>query len=175
MAAEATDVWKRSKYPAITLLTHPSRSLNIKTRHCERSSFSWVQQDAPDAVKLDIAPPGYNVVHAHRKSNVAKRSGGLAVIYRDNIRVKSSINTGIPFAEFELLVITVCCSQRSVDIVVIYRPPGPVSSFITEFSDLLDYLHLSGSQSIIGGDLTVLAAMEKCMMIIWMMFCLLIT
>ena len=113
----------------------------------------WVQQDAPDAVKLDIAPPGCNVVHAHRKSDIAKRGSGLAVVYRDNIRVRGPGNTGISFGEFELLVLTVCCSQRSVDIVIIYRPLGPVlSSFIAEFSNLLDYIQLSGSQSIICGD-----------------------
>ena len=81
---------------------------------------TWMQQDAPDAVKLDRAPPGYNVVHAHRKSDVAKRGGGgLAVVYRDNIRVIGPINIGVSFAEFELLVITVRCSQRSVDNVTV--------------------------------------------------------
>ena len=116
------------------------------------------------------------LVHAHRKSDVAKRGCSLAVIYRDNIRVTGSINIGISFAEFELLVITVCCSQCSIDIVVIYRPPEPVSlSFIAEFSYSLDYLQLSGSQLLYTVILIVLAAMVKFLMIVWMMFSLLIT
>jgi len=30
---------------------------------------SWIQSDAPNAVKLDIAPPGYRVHHAFRGSS----------------------------------------------------------------------------------------------------------
>ena len=44
------------------------------------STETWVQHDAEDVVKLDIATPGCTVVHAHRTSDVAKRGGGLAIV-----------------------------------------------------------------------------------------------
>ena len=46
---------------------------------------TWVQQDAPDVVKLDLEPLGYYVVHIHRKSGIAKGGSGLAVVHWDNV------------------------------------------------------------------------------------------
>ena len=41
--------------------------------------------DAPDAIKLDVAPPGFQVTHQPRGSSTDKRGGGIAIIHRDNI------------------------------------------------------------------------------------------
>ena len=121
-------------------------------------------------------PLDYNVIHTHRRSDVAKRRGGLAVIYRNNIRVRGPINAGISFAEFELLVITVCCSH--------------VRSTSSSFTGLLDLPRSRSSQNfliywifysyrVVGllyvVILTVQAEMVKCLMIVCMMFSLLIT
>ena len=138
-------------------------------------SETWVQKNAPDAVKLDIASPGYTVVHAHRKSDVAKRGGGLAVVYRDNIRVKGPINTGISFAEFELLVITVCCSQRSINIALFTRLVD-LSRRHSSLNFLIYWIIYSYrvASLLYAVILTVLAVMV-CFMIVWMTFSLLIT
>ena len=147
--------WLINTRPAVNMVAIIHDIINNDCIDILAITETWVQQDAPDAVKLDIWPPGYNVVYTHHKSDVAKCGGGLNVVYRDNIYVKGPINISFSFAKFDLLVIT--SSQHLVDIIISYRPPGPVSpSFITEFSDLLDYLQLSDSQSIICGVLTVL-------------------
>ena len=43
---------------------------------------TWIPSDAPDDVKLDVAPPGYSVVHHHRGPSSGRRGGGLALVYR---------------------------------------------------------------------------------------------
>ena len=37
---------------------------------------TWIPSEAPDAVKLDVAPSGYSVVHRHRPGT---RAGGSLV------------------------------------------------------------------------------------------------
>ena len=36
---------------------------------------TWIPSDAPDAVKLDVAPPGYSVVHHHRARHLVVVAG----------------------------------------------------------------------------------------------------
>ena len=100
------------------------------------------KQDAPNVVKLDIAPPGYYVFHAHHKSDVTMRGGGLAVVHRDNLRIKGPINTGLSFTNLSCLLLY--CADFNIRLISSSFSPGPIlSSFITEFSDLLGYLQLS--------------------------------
>ena len=47
---------------------------------------TWIPSDAPDAVKLDVAPPGYSAVHHHRGPSSGRRSGGVALVYRDSVK-----------------------------------------------------------------------------------------
>ena len=59
----------------------------------------WIPSDAPDAVKLDVAPSGYNVVHRHRAASTERRGGGLAVINHDSFRA-TPVDVG-DYSEFE--------------------------------------------------------------------------
>jgi len=43
---------------------------------------TWIPSDAPDAVKLDVCPPSYQVLHRHRGTS-DQRGGGAALVYRD--------------------------------------------------------------------------------------------
>ena len=113
---------------------------------------TWIPSDAPDAIKLDIAPTGYRVAHAHRGTSDEKRGGGIAVIYRESFQL-SIVDVG-KYDEFESLSVKITSSSSSHTIVCIYRPPGNVSgSFCEQFSDLLDRLLIDGKQYIICGDL----------------------
>ena len=47
---------------------------------------TWIPSNAPDAVKLDVVPSGYSVVHRHRAASTERRGGSLAVIHRDSFR-----------------------------------------------------------------------------------------
>ena len=40
---------------------------------------TWIPLDAPDVVRMDIAPPGFSVIHAHRGTSSDKGGGGVAV------------------------------------------------------------------------------------------------
>jgi len=96
---------------------------------------TWIPSDAPDAVKLDVAPPGYSVVHRHRGSSAERRGGGVDVIHRDTVKC-SVVDVG-DYTQFESLAVKVVGRQSSVVVVCIYRPPGEVSP---DFTDQLDEL-----------------------------------
>jgi len=36
---------------------------------------TWITSDAPNAIKLDVAPPGYQVIHRPRGTSTEKRGG----------------------------------------------------------------------------------------------------
>ena len=113
---------------------------------------TWITSDAPDAVKLDIAPAGYHVIHAHRGSSADRGGGGVAVIHRDSVKV-TVVDMG-KYATFELLCVRINASPCPVIAACIYRPPGPVSTdFCDDLSKLFDQLMLSGLRHIVCGDL----------------------
>ena len=81
---------------------------------------TWIPSDAPDAIKVDIAPTGYRVMHAHRGTSGEKRGGGIAVIYRESIQL-SIVDVG-KYDEFESLSVRITSSSSSHTIVCIYDP-----------------------------------------------------
>ena len=111
--------------------------------------------DAPDAMKLDCAPPGYAVLHCHRGLSTDRRAGGVALIHRDSIKA-TPVDVG-DHTEFESLSVKlVGCQSRSVVVVCVYRPPGPVSStFIDQLSELFDQLVLFDCKFVVVGDFNV--------------------
>ncbi|ESN99403.1 hypothetical protein HELRODRAFT_162950 [Helobdella robusta] len=109
---------------------------------------TWISSDAPNAVRLDIAPPGFSVAHYHR---LDRRGGGISVVYRATFR-HSALDFGI-FTTFELLVTKLVCSESAIILAVLYRPPGPaVDSFFEELETLINYLQSSSYSFIICGD-----------------------
>ena len=70
---------------------------------------TWIARNAPTAVKHDIAPLGYGVHHVHRsvlrtrgqKVGMVKGGGGLAVIYRDSLKVSDCTATFGKYDSFE--------------------------------------------------------------------------
>ena len=115
---------------------------------------TWIPSDAPDAVKLDVAPPGYSVVHRHRGSSADRRGGGVAVIYRDSVKC-TPVDVG-DYSQFESLAVKVVGRQSSVVVVSVYRPPGELTStFVDQLSDLFDQLVLLDCRFVVVGDLNV--------------------
>lgn len=113
---------------------------------------TWIPSDAPDAVKLDVAPSGYAAVHRHRAASTERRGGGLAVIHSDSFRA-TLVDVG-DHTEFEALAVRLV-SRRSASVVVVcvYRPPGAITSaFIDQLSDLLDRLATLDSGFVVAGD-----------------------
>ena len=51
---------------------------------------TWISSDAPNAIKFDVAPSGYSVVHRHRGSSADRRGGGIALVHRTPSRQRAS-------------------------------------------------------------------------------------
>lgn len=113
---------------------------------------TWITSDAPDAVKLDTAPPGFQVVHQSRGSSTEKRGGGLAIVHRNAIAARP-LDVGQP-SEFEVLATQLTLRPTvHTTVVCLYRPPGAVTqSFCQQFADLLDQLVTAKQRFVICGD-----------------------
>ncbi len=118
---------------------------------------TWVYKDSPEVHKKEAAPQGYSIVHAHRDTltrGVKKHhGGGIALIHREDIRVKVLPTTLAEPTTFELLLVKIINCNLGMTVAIIYRPPNSnPSEFICEVSDLLDSGSL-GPRFIICGDL----------------------
>ena len=113
---------------------------------------TWVTSDAPDAIKLDVAPPSYQVIHQPRGSSTDNRGGGVAVVHLDSISVRP-FDVGT-FSEFVILAVKLSLqSPQNIVVVCLYRPPGAVSQiFCCQLADLLDQLILADQRFILCGD-----------------------
>jgi len=72
---------------------------------------TWIPSDAPNAVKLDVAPSGYSVVHRHRGSSADRRGGSVAWVHRDNTIKATTIDVG-EYTEFQTLAVKLVGRQR---------------------------------------------------------------
>ena len=87
-----------------------------------------IADDAPEVIKLDVAPPGYSVIHKHRGSYKDKKGGGLALIHFNHIDCE--IISSPSYIEMEHLVVKVTNTAIPLLIVIISCPPqSRVSNF----------------------------------------------
>ena len=101
-------------------------------------SETWVRADAPDAVKLDVAPPNYSVVHSHRAAGKRRKGGGLALVYKNELSARPLKITGNSPASFELQLVGLQVGNIFVKVANIYRPPSSSKVvFLEEFADFL--------------------------------------
>jgi len=120
---------------------------------------TWIRDDAPAAVKHDIVPDNFRVLHTHRETNGrrrAKRGGGLALIYSQNLTARFH-NCNIKPTSFELQVVELKIGRTPVLIANIYRPPSSSKSdFLDEFEELLTCTRLRfGEKLVICRDLNM--------------------
>ena len=100
---------------------------------------SWIRDDAPDAIKVDMAPSNYSVLHTHRPR---RNGGGLALIYCNTMSARFVKSRFVPTA-FELQLVGLQVGNNLVKIANIYRPPSASKSlFLDEFSELLTSISL---------------------------------
>jgi hypothetical protein len=123
-------------------------------------SETWIREDAPDAVKVDMVPMGFAIIHAHRScaagEKMAKRGGGLAFIHSTTLSA-SIIKNNIRPTSFELQLIGLQVGGVLVKVANIYRPPlSSKSIFIDELADLLSSVVIGPSEKLIlCGDLNM--------------------
>jgi len=126
---------------------------------------SWIRDDAPAAIKNDIAPSNYSVLHVHRSQKSTndrlKMGGGLAFIHRDDTAARPIKVTLTP-TTYELQLVGLQLNKVLVKVANIYRPPSSSKSmFLDEFAELLTTIGSGiGERRIICGDFNMPGADE---------------
>ena len=106
----------------------------------------------------ESTPPSHINTHIPRDTG---RGGGVAAIFNSSLivspRPKSKFNSN--YKSFECLILNISHptwkTVQPVLFVVVYRPPGPYSEFLSEFSEFLSNLVLSTDKVIIVGDFNI--------------------
>jgi exonuclease III len=112
-----------------------------------------IPADAPAAIRNDVAPHGFSVFHSPRVGRKKKSGGGIAIIYRSDLDVKTTTCTNFVVNSCETLCVRVVSRSQRVNLLVIYRPPPrATSTFFDELSNLIDSLSNLPGDFIICGD-----------------------
>uniref|UniRef100_A0A669FAZ4 Reverse transcriptase domain-containing protein n=1 Tax=Oreochromis niloticus TaxID=8128 RepID=A0A669FAZ4_ORENI len=114
---------------------------------------TWLQQD--EYVSLnESTPPSHS---NYQKPRSTGRGGGVAAIFHTSLLINERPRQ--TFNSFESLMLSLvqpsCKTQKPVLLVIIYRPPGPYTEFLSDFSDFLSDLVLSSDKIIIVGDFNI--------------------
>ena len=114
---------------------------------------TWLCQN--ENVSLNAAtPPSHTSTHIPRDTG---KGGGVAAIYDSalSFHPKPKLN----YSSFESLILSLPYpARRGVQpmlFVTVYRPPGPYSEFLTEFSVFLSSLVLKTDRAIVVGDFNI--------------------
>uniref|UniRef100_A0AAR2K341 Reverse transcriptase domain-containing protein n=1 Tax=Pygocentrus nattereri TaxID=42514 RepID=A0AAR2K341_PYGNA len=116
---------------------------------------TWQQPNDYFALNQTL-PAGFLYVCQPRLTG---RGGGLAVVYRSNLKVRTIPLP--PLTSFECLSLLITAS-RSVLILLIYRPPKMSPVFISELSDMLSSFIPVYSNLLLLGDFNIHVDSESC-------------
>jgi hypothetical protein len=114
---------------------------------------TWIPAGGADPPQLSHLPAGYSIFHIPRSH---RRGGGVAIIYRECLHVKSL--SKIQATSFEGLEAVISVNSSCIRVVAIYRPPPSkkngftTKQFLTEFSDFLESETTSSGKLLIAGD-----------------------
>ena len=131
---------------------------NIEVNKLDSLSLceSWIVEEDSDATKLDVAPPGYSVLHSHRKNATHQnRGGGLSFIYRSSMQVRPCSNIIIDSpSTFEFQLVELRSGQTKFFLCNIYRPPS--SDKRKFYDELIPFLEVvvakAGDRLVLSGD-----------------------
>jgi hypothetical protein len=115
---------------------------------------TWLRQDGDDYVRAELKQKGFNLDDVPRSD---RTGGGLALFYRDNLRVQRTHSSMLPSCEYAEW--SVDCQSYQLTIAALYRPPHSANhpsthaQFLNDFPSLLDRLTAIKEPIIIMGDL----------------------
>jgi hypothetical protein len=117
---------------------------------------TWLNSDSDDGDLLNVCPAGYSAVHS---SKLTKRGGGLALFHRDSIRAEV-VATRFFRNSFEHMVVLLRLNSICIRLVIVYRPPSQLTKcsegqFLSDFSDFLQLIVVSGGKLLIVGDFNI--------------------
>ncbi|XP_061896832.1 uncharacterized protein LOC133645918 [Entelurus aequoreus] len=135
----------RSLSPKALLVNEVIRDNNLNVIGL---SETWLKPDEFFALN-EASPPNYTNAHVARP---LKRGGGVALIYNENFNLTPNLNN--KYKSFEVLTMR-SVTPLPLDLAVIYRPPGPYSDFISEFSEFVADLVTHADNIIIMGDFNI--------------------
>lgn len=101
---------------------------------------TWLKNEADydNAVLSDACPSDYKFLSFPRSNN--KKGGGLAVIYHQSISARQ-LQLHQEFLSFEIALVQITISGRSIMFALIYRPPqSNTNQFLTELDQLCTVL-----------------------------------
>lgn len=112
---------------------------------------SWLSPDTPPSVLNSLTPPDYSFQHIPRPSG---RGGGIAAIFRS--KFSATLVKSLSFPSFEHMLLRLTYASKSYLFLTVYRPPSmSKSSFISDFSSLLEDIASSPSDLVIMGDFNI--------------------
>ena len=110
---------------------------------------TWLPPDVHPSTLNSITPENYSLFHVPRPRGTG---GGVALLYRSFLNIsKITLHS---FTSFEALCVKLVLASSTYTILTIYRPPDSrhESTFMSEFSTILQDLVPSSSELIITGD-----------------------
>ena len=113
---------------------------------------TWLNEENGDAILREVCPSGYSAIHCPRPRG---RGGGLAIFFRDSLRV-GILQVDFRPDSFEYLYASLCVNGVTIRLVVVYRPPSlSPNQFLIDFADLLELLLPHPSKLLIVGDFNI--------------------
>ena len=115
---------------------------------------TWLQSDK-NPITAEIKTYGYSLLHNRRKDRQKDRGGGVGLLIKDNISAKQL--TVKMYSSFEHSIVKVQLLKGNLlFLITIYRLQEiATSTFLEEFTELLDSYALSKELFIIAGDINI--------------------
>ena len=123
----------RSIYPKI--LTFQQHISSVNSTLCAITE-TWLQNDKDDLRYREVPPLGYSILS--HPQNDGRRGGGIAVVYKKNLKVKDETPTETSKI-MEYMKVKACLNGANFDVYVVYYFPGTsVISFCEELTNILE-------------------------------------
>lgn len=121
-------------------------------------SETWLNCTATNDTYINaLLPAGYSMMHVDRPNE--QTGGGIALVHKEHISMRQCHLT--VYTQFEYIMCTVCLTNNTIDIVVIYRPPPSrqnnfkTSVFLSECEDFFAQCSVRISELYIVGDINI--------------------
>lgn len=108
---------------------------------------TWLSTDAPFTL-IEATPPSFHFTYSIRTD---RRGGGTAIILSSSYNFKDIMFGSYKSFEYQSIIL----KSQKILCLLLYRPPGQCSFFLSEFSELLSVVHIEYENIIILCDFNV--------------------